>query len=41
MEKYKKLKIIGKGTFVKVYLVETISDKVLFAMKKIYLSSEN
>ena len=25
MEKYKKLKIIGKGTFGKVYLVETIS----------------
>lgn len=37
MENYTKLKVIGKGTFGSVILVERKSDNLLFAIKKIYL----
>ena len=40
MENYTKLKVIGKGTFGSVILVERNNDKQLFAIKKIYLSTE-
>ena len=41
MDNYVKIKSIGKGTFGSVNLVERKSDKMLLAIKKIYLSSEN
>lgn len=34
-EKYKKIKLLGEGSFGKAYLIERVSDKLLCVMKTI------
>jgi len=34
-EKYKKIKLLGEGSFGKAYLIERMSDKLMCVMKTI------